>query len=110
MRLSTLAANVVAEYLHSQDERVLCAYSGDLFRARFTSRLWMRRIAAAVRHRELIELGCATLRLPIFNRLAWEVFFGRGSFPDVNFESLREVAVGAEYPPLSVAMDRKQGF
>ena len=110
MRLSTLAANVVAEYLHSQDERVLRAYSGDLFRARFTSRLWMRKIAASVRHRGLIELGCATLRLPIFNRLAWQVFFGRGSFPDVNFESLSEVAVGAEYPPLSVAIDRKTGF
>ena len=59
MRLSTLAANVIAEYLHSQDERVLRAYLGTLFRARFTSRLWMRKIAAPVRHRGLTELGCA---------------------------------------------------
>lgn len=96
MRLSTLAAKVVAEFLESQNEQVLGAYSGDLFRARFTSRLWMRRIVATTRQPWLIELACASMRLPILNRFAWHVFFGRGSFPDINFEMPRQVAVGAD--------------
>jgi flavin-dependent dehydrogenase len=83
MRLSACAARVVSEYLSTGDVRVLKAYSGELFRSRFASRLWARRIAATVRQPQLIELGCALLRLPVFSRLANHVFFGRGSFPDV---------------------------
>ena len=83
MRLSAFAASVVSEYLSTGDVRVLKAYSGELFRSRFASRLWARRIAATVRQPQLIELGCALLRLPVFSRLANHVFFGRGSFPDV---------------------------
>jgi hypothetical protein len=96
MRLSTLAAKVVAEFLDSENAQVLSAYSGDLFRARFTSRLWMRRIVATARQPELIELACASMRLPVLNRFAWHVFFGRGSFPDVNFEVPHQVAVVAD--------------
>ncbi len=96
MRLSTLAARVVAEFLESQDAQVLGAYSGDLFRARFTSRLWMRRIVTTARQPALMELACAGLRLPILNRFAWHVFFGRGSFPDINLEMPAPVAVGAD--------------
>lgn len=83
MRLSAFAAGVVAEYLSTGDAQVLQAYSGELFRSRFASRLWARRIAATLRQRQLLELGCAVLRLPVFSRLANHVFFGRGSFPDV---------------------------
>ncbi|MBA2527107.1 MAG: NAD(P)/FAD-dependent oxidoreductase [Pyrinomonadaceae bacterium] len=96
MRLSTLAAKVVAEFLESQNAQVLSAYSGDLFRARFTSRLWMRRIVATARQPGLMELACASLRLPILNRFARHVFFGRGSFPDINFEAPQQVVVGAD--------------
>jgi flavin-dependent dehydrogenase len=96
MRLSTLAARVVGEFLESQNAKVLAAYSGDLFRARFTSRLWMRRIAATTHKPGLIELACASLRLPILNRFAWHVFFGRGSFPDINFDAQSQIAVGAD--------------
>jgi len=96
MRLSTLAAKVVAEFVESQNPQVLSAYSGDLFRARFTSRLWMRRIVANARQPGLMELACASLRLPILNRFAWHVFFGRGSFPDINFEAPQQVAVSAD--------------
>lgn len=96
MRLSTLAANLVTEFLESQNPQVLSGYSGDLFRTRFTSRLWMRRIVATARQPGLMELACASLRLPILNRFAWHVFFGRGSFPDVNCEVPRQVAVGAD--------------
>ena len=83
MRLSAFAARVVAEYLSTGDGEVLRAYSGELFRSRFASRLWARRIASTLRQRQLLELGCAVLRLPVFSRLANHVFFGRGSFPDV---------------------------
>lgn len=83
MRLSAFAANVVSEYLSSGKVEVLQAYSGELFRSRFASRLWARRIAATLRQPQLLEFGCALLRLPAFSRLANHVFFGRGSFPDV---------------------------
>lgn len=96
MRLSTLAAKVVAEFLESQNTQVFSAYSGDLFRARFTSRLWMRRLVATARQPGLMELACASLRLPILNRFAWHVFFGRGSFPDVNFEAPQQLVAGAD--------------
>jgi flavin-dependent dehydrogenase len=83
MRLSAFAAEVVTEYLSTGDARVLQAYSGELFRSRFASRLWARRIAATLRQPQLLEFGCALLRLPVFSHLAHHVFFGRGSFPDV---------------------------
>jgi flavin-dependent dehydrogenase len=96
MRLSSLAAKVVAEFIESKDPEVLKAYSGDLFRARFTSRLWMRRLAATARQPLLMELGCASLRLPILNQFARHVFFGRGSFPDINCDASIKVAVRAQ--------------
>jgi len=91
MRLSALAASVVGEYLSSGDVHVLQSYSGELFRSRFTSRLWARRIASTLRQPQLLELGCALLRLPLLSRLANHVFFGRGSFPDVMDHSQREL-------------------
>jgi flavin-dependent dehydrogenase len=84
MRLSSLAARVIVEYLARGDAVALAEYSGELFRARFISRIWMRRLIAHVQQPALLELGCAALRLPLINSLAWHVFFGRGSFPDVN--------------------------
>jgi flavin-dependent dehydrogenase len=94
MRLSAFAATVVTQYLSTGDIEVLRAYSGELFRSRFASRLWARRIASTLRQRHLLELGCALLRLPALSRLAHHVFFGRGSFPDVNVQ-------GWECEPLS---------
>lgn len=90
MRLSAFAAKVVSEYLSTGDVEVLRAYSGEIFRARFASRLWARRIAANLRQPQLLELGCAVLRLPGLSRLANHVFFGRGSFPDVADDFGRE--------------------
>jgi len=83
MRLSAFAASVVTEYLSTGETEVLQAYSGELFRSRFASRLWARRIAATLRQPQLLEVGCAMLRVPVLSRLAHHVFFGRGSFPDV---------------------------
>jgi flavin-dependent dehydrogenase len=83
MRLSAFAAQVVSEYLSSGNPEALRMYSGELFRTRFASRLWARRVASTLGQRQLLELGCAILRLPLLNRIARHVFFGRGSFPDV---------------------------
>jgi flavin-dependent dehydrogenase len=83
MRLSAFAAKVTNEYLSTGDPQVLNAYSGNEFRSRFASRLWARRIASNLNSRQLLDLGCAVLRFPLLNRLARHVFFGRGSFPDV---------------------------
>jgi len=87
MRLSTFAARVVGDYLETGSPAALADYSGELFRARFISRLWMRRMIAVVQSPALVELGCAMMRLPLINSFAWHVFFGRGSFPnmDLNF-------------------------
>lgn len=84
IRLSTFAARVIGDYLETGDPGVLAAYSGELFRARFISRLWMRRMISVARAPALLELGCGLLRMPGLNSLAWHVFFGRGSFPDMD--------------------------
>lgn len=93
MRLSAFAASVVTEYLSTGAVEALQAYSGDLFRSRFASRLWARRIAATLRQPQLLELGCALLRLPVFSRLASHVFFSRGSFPDVMDQHVKPTLV-----------------
>ena len=93
MRLSTLAAKVIARYLETEDAGVLKAYSGELFRARFASRLWMRRVISTIRQPALLELACAGMRLPVLNWFAWHIFFGRGSFPDVNLQLASQIAM-----------------
>ena len=90
-----VAAQVVGEYLSTGNPQALSVYSGELFRARFASRLWARRIASTFAQRQLLELGCAILRFPLFNRIARHVFFGRGSFPDIEtMESPHLVTAG----------------
>jgi flavin-dependent dehydrogenase len=91
MRLSTFAARVVVEYLRNGNSTAINAYSGALFRSRFASRLWARRIASNVRRPGLAELACAGLRLPLCRNLAQHVFFGRGSFPDVEMRFDQEL-------------------
>jgi len=39
---------------------------------------------AVVQAPALVELGCAMMRLPLISSFAWHVFFGRGSFPDMD--------------------------
>lgn len=93
LRLSTFAAKIIGDYLETADPGFLAAYSGDLFRGRFVSRLWMRRIVAAVQSPALVELGCALFRLPLLDSFAWHVFFGRGSFPDLDSSLATEPVV-----------------
>lgn len=99
MRLSNLAASVVADCVASGGESALARYSGESFRARFISRLWMRRLISSVRSPVLLEAACAAMRLPPFDALARHVFFGRGSFPDCG---MRTAECGLKTPCDSV--------
>lgn len=83
LRLSSLAAEVIWERLRTENPRVLLSYSGKFFRARFVSRLWMRRIIKTFTNQRFLELGFMFLRVGIGQKFARHVFFGRGSFPDV---------------------------
>lgn len=91
MRLSKFAAEIVWERLWTDDAKVLLQFSGELFRARFVSRLWMRRIIKTFTSQRLLELGFAFLRVRIGQKFAKHVFFGRGSFPDVEVKKLSVV-------------------
>jgi flavin-dependent dehydrogenase len=86
LRLSKFAAEVIVEYLKTDTPEVLAAYSGDLFRARFVSRLWMRRMLNNIQSPQLLEVGCGLMRLPLLKSFAHHVFFGRGSFPDFTLD------------------------
>jgi hypothetical protein len=83
VRIWWLAALVTADLLATADPAALAPYDGAAFRARFRKRLLLRRLLASVRSPALAELACAALRLPGLSAVAHQVFFGRGSFPDV---------------------------
>lgn len=83
LRLSAFAAKVIEKRLTTGDPATMLEFSGDIFRARFVSRLWMRRVISICTNRMLLELGCLFLSGRIGRKLAKHVFFGRGSFPDV---------------------------
>ncbi|MEO6588976.1 MAG: NAD(P)/FAD-dependent oxidoreductase, partial [Pyrinomonadaceae bacterium] len=88
MRLSKFAAEIVRERLQADDPKILLQYSGELFRARFISRLWMRRIIKTFTNQNLLELGFTFLRGKLGEKFVRHVFFGRGSFPDVELKRL----------------------
>lgn len=83
LRLSGMAADLIAARIHTGNSKILLELSGKKFRARFISRIWMRRIIAAFQNRPLLELAFTFLKTSIGKRLAAHVFFGRGSFPDI---------------------------
>ena len=83
LRLSRQAAGVIVRRFETGDPGALATYSGAKLRARFWSRRWMRALLAGVRNRAAMELVCLALRLPPFRHAAWQVFFRRRSFPDV---------------------------
>jgi hypothetical protein len=53
----------------------------------------MRRIIGAIQQPALVEFACSLLRLPLLNSFAWQVFFGRGSFPDIDLNLAPERAL-----------------
>jgi flavin-dependent dehydrogenase len=93
LRLSQYAAEIVGERLRRDDPRILLKYSGELFRARFVSRLWMRRTIKTVANQTMLELGFALLRGKTGRRFARHVFFGRNSFPDAKIDRAADVLV-----------------
>ena len=84
LRLSTVAAEVTAEYLRTGDADSLAQYDGRRFRNRFSSRLWLRKGLNLLAHPLALEAAFSALSAPPLKPLAWKVFFGRGSFPDVS--------------------------
>jgi flavin-dependent dehydrogenase len=79
LRLSSFAADVVAAYLDRGDPEILAAYDGARFQARFLARRWMRHLMNAA-HPALIDTA---FLLPPLRFIARQVFFNRGSFPDI---------------------------
>ena len=96
IRLSAMAADVIEERLRTDDPTVMLKFSGNLFRARFVSRLWMRRIISIFTNQTLLELGCAFLQSALGKKFAEHVFFGRGSFPDIKVVSNGGVLLNAK--------------
>ncbi|MCM2317290.1 MAG: NAD(P)/FAD-dependent oxidoreductase [Thermoanaerobaculia bacterium] len=85
IRLSGAAARVLAEALRRNDGSLLAEFDGARFRARFVSRLWMRRVISSVTSAFALDAAVSLAALPPLRALARHVFFGRGSFPDVRF-------------------------
>ncbi len=83
MRLSNLAADVIATYLDRGDAEVLRQYDGARFQARFFTRRWMRRLWRAVSHPMIAEVAIGALAVGPLQAIARHIFFSRGSFPDV---------------------------
>lgn len=83
MRLSELAATVIASYLDRRDPRVLAGYDGGRFRVPFLARRWMRRLMRLALHPLVAEMAFAALSAPPMHAIARQIFFGRASFPDL---------------------------
>jgi flavin-dependent dehydrogenase len=81
LRLSHFAVELSVAFLNGGECGALLAYSGRSFRARFASRLFMRRAMEAAGFPFAMEIAHALLRTPPGRALARHVFFGRGSFP-----------------------------
>ena len=87
LRLSAMASRIILERLETDNPQALLQFSGELFRARFVSRLWMRNIIKTFTSQTILEFGFSFLHSKIGKKFAKHVFFGRGSFPDVNIKS-----------------------
>ncbi|WP_436761089.1 NAD(P)/FAD-dependent oxidoreductase [Streptosporangium sp. V21-05] len=84
LRMSELAAAVIAGYLRTGDERVLSRYDGNALRSRFRGRLLLRRVFAGIRSPIAAEAAVTALRGRAGRALAARVLFGDGSFPEVD--------------------------
>ena len=98
MRLSSLAADVITNYLATGDAHVLQQYSGARFQARFMARRWMRRIMRVAAKPALMELAFTAMHTPLVRRVAEHVFFARGSFPDVSVSPAAPASQSAAAP------------
>jgi flavin-dependent dehydrogenase len=87
MRLSKFASEVVLERLKNDDAKVLLKYSGEMFRAKFTTRLWLRSVLKSLNNQTVLELSFKFLRGRIGRKFAEKIFFRRSSFPDIEFNT-----------------------
>ena len=88
LRQSRLAVDVIRAWLGDGSRDALDAYQAPQLRRRFRGRLLMRRIFDRLHTRTAAELALAALRAPPLAPVAGRVFFGRGSFPDLDLEKL----------------------
>ncbi|MFI7539436.1 FAD-dependent oxidoreductase [Streptosporangium sp. NPDC049376] len=93
LRMSELAAAVIAGYLRTGDQRVLSRYDGDALRTRFRGRLLLRRVFAGIRSPAAAEAAVTALRGRAGRALAARILFGDGSFPEVD-PRLTDLAIG----------------
>ena len=88
LRQSRLAVDVIGAWLGGGRKDALDAYQAPALRRRFRGRMLMRRVFDRLHTRAAAELAFATLRAPPLAPVAARVFFGRGSFPDLDLEKL----------------------
>lgn len=79
IRLSAFAAQAIVQSIRS-GVRLDSVYSGERFRARFVSRIWMRRLFAAC-GALAFDAGVTLLGSTPLRFLGEKIFFGHGSFP-----------------------------
>jgi flavin-dependent dehydrogenase len=91
VRLSEFASRLIIERLGGV-RRALSAYDGRRFQTRFIARRWMRGLLRMSTDHAL-ELACTALATPLARSFGEHVFFGRGSFPDVDVRIPRRAPV-----------------
>lgn len=96
LRLSELAARVAGQYLNEGQPGILRNYDGQAIRRRFRGRLAMRRALSGIRSPHVLDMLCRLASLPLFRGLAERVFFGEGSFPDLDVNSAPAARRGVE--------------
>jgi flavin-dependent dehydrogenase len=88
LRQSRLAVQVVGAWLGGGQRAALGAYQAPALRRRFRGRVLLRLAYGRLHGRAGMELALAALRAPALSPLAARVFFGRGSFPDLDLARL----------------------
>jgi flavin-dependent dehydrogenase len=94
LRLTRLASRLIGAVLEGESRSTLASYSGRPFQRHFARRRATRRLLSAVRHAWQAEAICGFLRSAPGRPLARRIFFGRGSFPDIDLAFRGEIGRG----------------
>jgi len=82
--MAQLAAAVTGDYLRTGDASALLRhYDGTALRARFRTRLLLRRVLSGIGTSSTAEAAFTLLRTPVGRAAAARIMFGDGSFPDI---------------------------
>jgi flavin-dependent dehydrogenase len=87
LRQARLAVEVTRRWLGRRQGAALAAYQDGGLRQRFRGRRLLRAGMARLDRRALVELAFRAMTLAPLERLAARVFFGRGSFPDLDLDA-----------------------